>query len=274
MGSPAVELRRLAHTFNRGTPYETAALRGVDLALEPGAFVVVLGSNGSGKSTLLNALAGSLRAEAGTITIDRTDITHWPEHQRARRIARVFQDPFAGTAADMSILENLSIASMRGRRRGLARALSGARRREMQREVATLGLGLEDKLDTPMGLLSGGQRQAVTLLMAILERPSLLLLDEHTAALDPRSAEALLRLTQSVVSMARLTTLMVTHSLAQAVRLGDRILIMHRGLLAYDLQGAQKRRVRVEDLLDRFEDLRRRDLLEEDTAAMLRQTYL
>lgn len=274
MDSLAVEVRGLAHVFNRGTPYETAALQGVNLALEPGAFVVVLGSNGSGKSTLLNAIAGSLMAEAGTIAIDRTDITRWPEHQRAKLIARVFQDPFAGTAADMSVFENLSIASMRGQRRWLARALSGARRRELTRQVASLNLGLENKLDTPMGLLSGGQRQAITLLMAIMERPSLLLLDEHTAALDPRSAETLLRLTQSVVSMARLTTLMVTHSMPQAVRLGDRIIIMHRGQVAYDIQGAQKRRVRVEDLLDRFEELRRRDLLDAEAAGMLRESYL
>jgi putative ABC transport system ATP-binding protein len=274
MASPAVQVRGLSHTFNKGTPYETVALRGVDLSLDPGAFVVVLGSNGSGKSTLLNALAGSLRVDAGTIAIDRTDVTRWPEHRRAGLIARVFQDPFAGTAADMSVFENLAIAAMRGRRRWLERALTRARRRELQAHVASLGLGLEEKMDVPMGLLSGGQRQALTLLMAMLERPSLLLLDEHTAALDPRSAEQLLRLTQGFVSMARLTTLMVTHSLPQAVRLGDRILIMHRGQVAYDLAGSQKRRVRVEDLLDRFEELRRRDLLDEDAAAMLREAYL
>jgi putative tryptophan/tyrosine transport system ATP-binding protein len=188
-------------------------------------------------------------------------------------MARVFQDPFAGTAGDMTVLENLAIASTRGLDRGLGRPLAASRRKEMAEAVERLGLGLEDRLDTPVGMLSGGQRQALTLLMAMLVRPSLLLLDEHTAALDPRSAELLLRLTQNFVAGERLTTLMVTHSLPQAVRLGSRILIMHRGEVAYDLSGPQKRRARVEDLLARFEDLRRSDMLDDSAAALLRRGY-
>ena len=274
MAEPTLIIRKLAHTFNRGTPYETVALHDVDLTLEPGDFVVVLGSNGSGKSTLLNAIAGSLMAESGRIAVDGTDITAWPSHRRARLIARVFQDPFAGTAADMTVLENLAIASTRGLRRGLGRALVASRREKLVESLPRLGLGLEDRLDTPIGLLSGGQRQALTLLMAMLVRPSLLLLDEHTAALDPRSAELLLRLTQSFVAAERMTTLMVTHSMPQAVRLGNRTLIMHRGEVAYDLSGVQKRRVRVDDLLARFEELRRSDMLDDQAADLLRRTYV
>ncbi len=274
MADPALEIRGLAHTFNRGSRYETTALGGVDLTLEPGAFVVVLGSNGSGKSTLLNAIAGSLRTEAGRISVDGTDITGWPAYRRARLIARVFQDPFAGTASDMSVLENLAIAAARSQRRGFGRPLVPARRRELGERVATLGLGLEDRMDVPVGLLSGGQRQALTLLMAMLVRPSLLLLDEHTAALDPRSAEQLLRLTQNFVGAGRLTTIMVTHAMAQAVRLGDRILIMHHGAIAVDIAGVQKRRTRVEDLLARFEALRQSDMMDDDAAELLRRDYL
>ncbi len=274
MTRPALELTSLSHTFHRGTPYQTAALDKVSLTLEPGAFVVVLGSNGSGKSTLLNAIAGSLAVESGRIIVDGTDVTRWRDHRRARLIARVFQDPFAGTASDMSVLENLAIASARGHRRGFGRPLVRSRREELAAQVERLDLGLEDRLNVPMGLLSGGQRQALTLLMALLVRPCLLLLDEHTAALDPRSAEQLLRLTQSFVSAGRLTTVMVTHSLHQAVRLGDRILILHQGRVAHDLSGVQKRRLRVDDLLSRFEELRQTDLLDDDAAALLRRAYI
>lgn len=273
MADPVLDIRQLAHTFHRGTPYEATALRDISLTLEPGAFVVVLGSNGSGKSSLLNAIAGSIRTESGEIRVDGTEVSDWPAHRRARLIARVFQDPFAGTAGDMTVLENLAIASTRGLRRGLGRPLAASRREEMGETVQRLGLGLEARLDTPVRMLSGGQRQALTLLMAMLVPPSLLLLDEHTAALDPRSADLLLRLTQNFVAAGRLTTLMVTHSLPQAVRLGSRILIMHRGEVAYDLSGAHKRRARVEDLLARFEDLRRSDLLDDGAAALLRRSY-
>jgi putative ABC transport system ATP-binding protein len=274
MAESALSIRRLTHTFNRGTPYETAGLRDVDLSLGTGDFVVVVGSNGSGKSTLLNAIAGSISVQSGQIEVGGIDVTTWPAHRRARLIARVFQDPYAGTAADMTVLENLAIASTRGLPRGLRRALVKSRREALAESVRRLGLGLEDRLDTPIGVLSGGQRQALTLLMAMLVRPSLLLLDEHTASLDPRSAELLLRLTQSFVAAERLTTIMVTHSMAQAVRLGNRTLIMHRGEVAYDLSGVQKRRARVEDLLSRFEDLRRSDMLDDQAADLLRRTYI
>lgn len=274
MSEPALSLRGVAHTFHRGTPNENPALQGVDLDLEPGAFVVLLGSNGSGKSTLLNAVAGSVRSERGSIRVDGRDLSGMPEAYRARLISRVFQDPFAGTASDMTVAENLAIAARRGAFRWLQRALTRTRREELADEVRTLGLGLEDRMQTPMGQLSGGQRQALTLLMALLVRPSLLLLDEHTAALDPRSAEQVLRLTQSFIAAGHITTIMVTHSLPQAVRLGDRILIMHRGRIAYDLTGVQKRRTRVEDLLARFEELRRRDMLDDEAAELLRRQYV
>lgn len=274
MREAALLIRGLAHTFHRGTLSENVALVNLDLDLEPGAFVVVLGSNGSGKSTLLNAIAGSLRPETGSIQIDGTDISRWSEARRAQLIARVFQDPFAGTASDMSVAENLAIAAKRGVPRWFRRALNRPRRDALYEKVRALGLGLEHRLQTPMGLLSGGQRQALTLLMALVVRPSLLLLDEHTAALDPRSGEQVLRLTQGFVNSERLTTLMVTHSLAQAVRVGDRILILHRGRIAYDLHGSERRRLRVEDLLDRFEELRRGDMLDEEAAALLRRSYI
>lgn len=274
MTTPALSIRGLAHTFHRGTPNENPALRGVDLDLEPGAFVVLLGSNGSGKSMLLNAVAGSVRAEQGTILVDGRDVTRLPEARRARLISRVFQDPFAGTASDMTVAENLAIAARRGSTRWLQRALSRGRREELTHEVRTLGLGLEDRMTTPMGQLSGGQRQALTLLMALMVRPSLLLLDEHTAALDPRSAEQVLRLTRGFVEAGRITTIMVTHSVPQAVRLGDRILIMHRGRVAFDIGGVQKRRARVDDLLARFEELRRRDMLDDEAADLLRRQYV
>lgn len=274
MNAPALSIRGLAHTFHRGTPNENPALQGVDLDLEPGAFVVLLGSNGSGKSMLLNAVAGSIHAERGTIRVDGRDVTALPEARRAHHISRVFQDPFAGTASDMTVAENLAIAARRGAFRWLNRALSRARRDELQEEVRTLGLGLEDRMQTPMGLLSGGQRQALTLLMALLVRPSLLLLDEHTAALDPRSAEQVLQLTQRMVEAGRITTIMVTHALPQAVRHGDRVLIMHRGRIAYDLSGAEKRRTRVDELLARFDELRRRDLLDDEAAELLARQYV
>src|SRR6476661_7920874 len=208
-----------------------AALRleGVDLALDRGSFTVVLGTNGSGKSSLLNAIAGSVALTGGRVYLDGDDVTGWSEQRRARRISRVFQNPFTGTASDLSVAENLVLAGGRAGRRGLRRALARDRRGLVREQVARLGLGLEDRLDTSIGLLSGGQRQALTLLMATMVRPSLLLLDEHTAALDPRSAEQVISLTQRAITAGGLTTLMVTHSMTQAVQVGDRVLVMHRG---------------------------------------------
>jgi putative tryptophan/tyrosine transport system ATP-binding protein len=264
----------LRHTFHPGTPAEMRALQGIDLALERGAFVIVLGTNGSGKSTLLNAVAGSFIPNHGSIRLGDEDITRWPEHRRATLIGRVFQNPFSGTAPSMTVAENLALAAHRTHQGGLGRALSRQRRREIADQVERLGTGLEDRLDAPIGLLSGGQRQALTLLMATFERPQLLLLDEHTAALDPRGAEQVLQLTQEIVSRLRLTTLMVTHSLPQAVRLGDRVLMMHRGRVVHDWSGIRKRRLRVDDLLATFDEVRGAELMDASAAAMLERNYV
>jgi putative ABC transport system ATP-binding protein len=275
MSEAALELIGLRHTFFAGTPTEQRALEGVSLSVDPGSFVVVIGINGSGKSTMLNAIAGSVTLDQGVVRIAGQDVTHWPEHRRAAMIGRVFQNPFSGTAPHLTVAENLAIASQRGRSRVIFRwGLSSGRRAQFAEQLANLGLGLEHRLLTPTGVLSGGQRQALTLLMATIVRPGLLLLDEHTAALDPRSAEQVLRITEGTVARERLTTLMVTHSMHQAVRLGDRLLLVHRGRILEDFSGARKRRLRVEDLLDRFDQLRNADMLDESAAEMLRRAYV
>jgi putative ABC transport system ATP-binding protein len=270
----AVRLEGVSHVFHPGTASEARALDGVDLELERGSFTVVLGTNGSGKSSLLNAIAGSLPLSAGRVYLDGWEVTGWAEHRRARLASRVFENPFTGTAADLSVAENLALAAGRGGRRWLRRALDRNRRVTLAELVAQLGMGLEDRLDTPIGLLSGGQRQALTVLRATMVRPSLLLLDEHTAALDPRSAEQVIRLTQHAITEGGLTTLMVTHSMAEAVGLGDRVLVMHRGRVAYDLGDARRRRLTEEDLLQLFDQLRWADRLDESAAAMLQRTYV
>ena len=269
-----IHLREVEKTFHPGTLNEVRALRRVSLDIPDAAFIVVVGTNGSGKSTLLNALAGSFALDAGAVEVDGTDVTRWPEHRRARFIGRVFQNPFSGTAPAMSIAENFALAMRRGRRRGLGWALPRALRAELAERVQTLKMGLEDRLDTAIGTLSGGQRQALTLLMATWLRPRLLLLDEHTAALDPKSADQVIRLTQSIVTRDRLTTLMVTHSMQQAVNLGDRLVMMHRGRVLHDATGPDKRRLRVDDLLARFEDVRRRELLDHSAAELLAAAYV
>jgi putative ABC transport system ATP-binding protein len=274
MAETALRLEGISHVFHRGTPGEVRALDSVDLALERGSFTVVLGTNGSGKSSLLNAIAGSLTLTDGRVLLDGDDITEWSEQRRARRVSRVFQSPFTGTASDLSVAENLVLAGGRAGRRGLRRTLARERRATVREQVARLGLGLEDRLDTPIGLLSGGQRQALTLLMATMVKPSLLLLDEHTAALDPRSAEQVIRLTQAAVARGALTTLMVTHSLSQAVALGDRVLVMHRGRVVYDLGDVRRRRISEADLLQLFDRLRWADRLDSSAAEMLRRAYI
>jgi putative ABC transport system ATP-binding protein len=268
-----LEIRRACKTFNPGTPNAVPALRGLDLSMEAGEFAVVVGGNGSGKSTLLNAIAGSFLLDEGTIRLGGEDITSWPEHRRARRIGRVFQNPFQGTAPNLTVAENLALASRRGLTRGLGRTLAPGFRKAMQDRVAGLRLGLEDRLDQPTGTLSGGQRQALTLVMASWLRPDLLLLDEHTAALDPKSAEQVLRLTETVVSGGKLTTLMVTHSMLQAANLGDRLVMMAQGRAVFDFRGAEKRRLRVDDLLARFEEVRRSEQLDETAAVLIRNAY-
>lgn len=269
-----LELQGLRQTFNPGTVNEVRALQGVDLTLDEGSFVVVLGTNGSGKSTLLNAVAGSFFLDEGRIRLDGHDVTRWPEHRRASLIGRVFQNPFSGTAPGMSIAENFALAARRGRPRGLSWALAPDLMGALRDRVAGLRMGLEDRLDNAIGSLSGGQRQALTLLMATWLRPRLLLLDEHTAALDPKSADQVITLSDEVIRRDGLTTLMVTHSMAQAVAYGDRIIMMHRGRVVHDFRGAEKRRLRPEDLIDRFDEIRRREQLDEGAAAMLRELYV
>jgi putative tryptophan/tyrosine transport system ATP-binding protein len=269
-----LEARNLAKTFNPQTANEVRALNGVDLAVEESSWVVVVGTNGSGKSSLLNAIAGAFFVDAGTISLAGQDLTGWPEHERAKFIGRVFQNPFSGTAANMSIAENFALAARRGMRRGLTWALHSEFRGALRERVRRLNLGLEDRLGNTIGSLSGGQRQALTLLMATWVRPKLLLLDEHTAALDPKSADQVIRLTEDIVSRDKLTTLMVTHSMQQAASLGDRLVMMHRGRIIHDLRGSEKRRARVDDLLARFEEVRRREQLDETAAEMLRRAYV
>ncbi len=273
-GHRMLEVSGIAKTFHRGTANEVRALRGVDLRIDAGSFVVVIGTNGSGKSTLLNAVAGSFLVDVGTIHIAGREVTRWPEHRRARLIGRVFQNPFSGTAPDMSIAENLVLAARRGLSRGLGWALRAGLTANMRERVRSLGMGLEDRLDNELGTLSGGQRQALTLLMATWRKPDLLLLDEHTAALDPKSADQVIRLTDNVVGRDRLTTLMVTHSMAQAANLGDRLIMMYHGQVIHDFHGAEKRRLRPEDLLARFEEVRRSEQLDESAAEMLRRAYV
>ena len=269
-----LEIQSIAKTFNPGTLNEVRALQGVDLTIQEGSFVVVIGTNGSGKSTLLNAVAGTFLVDTGTIHLAGTEVTRWPEHRRATLIGRVFQNPFSGTAPHMSIAENLALAARRGYRRGLGWALRRNFTNQLGERVRRLGMGLEGRLNNAIGSLSGGQRQALTLLMATWLKPKLLLLDEHTAALDPKSADQVIRLSEEIISRDQLTTLMVTHSMQQAVNLGDRLIMMHRGRIIHDLQGAEKRRLRVDDLLARFEEVRRGELLDETAAEMLRRAYV
>jgi putative ABC transport system ATP-binding protein len=269
-----LEIASVTKTFNPGTPNEVRALRGVSLRLERGSFLIIIGTNGSGKSTLLNAVAGTFFPDAGALTLADRNITRWPEHRRAKLIGRVFQNPFSGTAPNMSIAENLAMAARRGRPRGFGWALNRKLRNGLQERIRSLNMGLENRLDNAIGSLSGGQRQALTLLMASWLKPELLLLDEHTAALDPKSADQVIRLTNEIIQRDKLTTLMVTHSMQQAVHLGDRIVMMHGGQVLHDLQGAERARVRPEDLLRRFDEVRRREQLDATVAEMLQRNYV
>ncbi len=269
-----LELVGITKTFHPGTPNEVRALRGVSLTIEYGSFTLVIGTNGSGKSSLLNAVAGTFPVDAGVIRLKNQDITRWPEHRRATLIGRVFQNPFSGTAPSMSIAENLGLAARRGLSHGLGWALGPRLRLEIRDRVRQLNMGLEDRLDNAIGSLSGGQRQALTLLMATWLRPDLLLLDEHTAALDPRSADQVIALSEQIIEREKLTALMVTHSMEQAAHLGDRLVMMYRGRVIHDYAGAEKRRLRPDDLLARFEAVRRGELLDESAAELLRELYV
>jgi putative ABC transport system ATP-binding protein len=250
------------------------ALRNVSLEVPEGEFVAVIGTNGCGKSTLLNAIAGRFLPDSGSIRIADRDVTRQPEHRRARLMGRVFQNPFQGTCPGLTVAENLRLSTLRGQRRGLRRGLSRGERQRYADLLARFGMRLEERLDAVVGTLSGGQRQAVTLLMATIHRPELLLLDEHTAALDPKAAEQIASLTQEIVREQRLTTLMITHSMAQALELGDRTIMMHQGQIVADLGGAERRRTRAQDLLDRFTQLRREELISDEILATIEAHYV
>ena len=250
-----LKLSHVKKTFNKGTVTEKRALTGVDLVLNDGDFVTVIGGNGAGKSTLLNMIAGVYPLDSGVIELDGTDISRLSESQRAKYLGRVFQDPMRGTAADMQIAENLALAKRRGQRRGLSWGVTKAEKDEYVELLKRLDLGLDTRLNAKVGLLSGGQRQALTLLMATLTRPRLLLLDEHTAALDPKTASKVLNLTEEIVDENHLTTLMVTHNLRYAVEYGNRMLMMHEGRAVLDVSGADKQAVQVSDLLRLFNEI-------------------
>lgn len=243
-------------TFNPGTPIETKALRGMSLDIPSGQFVTVIGSNGAGKSTFLNAVSGDQEVDSGKICIDNIDVTAMPVWDRAKYVARVFQDPMAGTCEDLTIEENMALASARGVRRGLGGAVKASMRDEFRSRLETLGLGLENRLTDRIGLLSGGQRQAVSLLMAAMRPSRILLLDEHTAALDPRTADFVLELTERIVSEGQLTTMMVTHSMKQALDVGDRTVMLHQGEVVLDVSGPERQGLQVPDLLAMFEKVR------------------
>lgn len=247
-----LDVQNIYKTFNPGTVNEKCALNGLSLRLEEGDFVTVIGGNGAGKSTLLNALAGTWLVDSGHIIINGTDVTKMPEFKRARFLGRVFQDPMMGTAATMEIAENLALAARRGEKRGLARGISHKELEEYKELLAMLDLGLENRLTSKVGLLSGGQRQAVTLLMATLKRPKLLLLDEHTAALDPKTAAKVLETTNKIVTRDNLTTLMITHNMRDAIMNGNRLIMMNNGKIILDIYGEEKKKLTVDDLLQKF----------------------
>ena len=248
-----LELKNIHETFNPGTINEKVALNGLNLSLDDGDCVTVIGGNGAGKSTMLNAVAGTWMVDEGQILIDGEDVTKLPEHKRAIYLGRVFQDPMTGTAATMEIQENLALAKRRGKRRLLAPGITKAEREEYVSLLAPLGLGLETRLTSKVGLLSGGQRQALTLLMATLKKPKLLLLDEHTAALDPKTAAKVLDLTETIVNRDRLTTIMITHNMRDAILHGNRLIMMWEGRVVLDIRGEEKKHLTVNDLLQQFE---------------------
>lgn len=269
-----LELKGIHKVFNAGTVNEMHALRDVNLAIGEGQFITVIGTNGSGKSTLLNVAAGAIRPDAGRVLLAGKDITSQKDFERARSVSRVFQNPYMGTAPDMTVAENLLLAYLRGERRYPRFGLNTRRMGFFRERVQELEMELEERLDTVIGTLSGGQRQAVSLLMAVIREPGVLLLDEHTAALDPRSANQVIKLTRTFVERGRLTTLMVTHSMQQALDLGDRTIMMYRGRIIDDIPREEKDQLTVEDLLDKFADLRKAERLTDEMIGELRQAYL
>ena len=249
-----LEIKNVYKTFNPGTINEKKALQGINLTLEAGDFVTVIGGNGAGKSTILNMITGVYPIDSGTISIDGIDITRMPDYKRAKYFGRVFQDPMMGTAADMQIEENLALALRRGKPRTLKPGITHKERVHFKELLATLDLGLEDRLTSKVGLLSGGQRQAITLLMATLENPKLLMLDEHTAALDPQTASKVLALTDKLVNEGKITTLMITHNMKDAIAYGNRLIMMNNGKIVFEVSGEQKSRLTVDDLIKKFSE--------------------
>lgn len=247
-----LEIKNVFKTFNPGTVNEKHALNGIDLTLNEGDFVTVIGGNGAGKSTMLNMIAGVYPVDSGSIVVDGIDVTKLPEHKRAKYIGRVFQDPMTGTAADMQIIENLALASRRGRFRSIKPGVTKKEKAQYAEVLKSLDLGLETRLTSKVGLLSGGQRQAITLLMATLKKPKVLLLDEHTAALDPKTAAKVLELTTEIVERDNLTTIMITHNMKDAIAIGNRLIMMNDGKIIYDVSGEEKKKLTTADLLEKF----------------------
>lgn len=247
-----LKLTNITKTFNPGTITEKRAIRGIDLEIDDGDFITVIGGNGAGKSTLLNLISGVHMADTGSITLDGEDITNLPEYKRAKYLGRVFQDPMMGTAANMEIEENLAMAYRRGKKRGLGWYIKSEEKEQYIEKLKLLDLGLETRTHSKVGLLSGGQRQAITLLMATLQKPKLLLLDEHTAALDPKTAKKVLELTEEFVKQDNLTTFMITHNMNDAIRYGNRLIMMKDGQVVYDVRGEEKKNLTVADLLAKF----------------------
>ncbi|MFC7679446.1 ABC transporter ATP-binding protein [Paenibacillus sp. GCM10028914] len=250
-----LQMNHVSKLFNPGTVDEKVALMDINLHLNPGDFVTVIGSNGAGKSTLMNIISGVMKPDAGEVCIDGNSIGHLPEFKRSRWIGRVFQDPMAGTAPHMTIEENLAMAYRRGQSRGLSIGVTANKRKMFKEQLVRLGIGLENRLRAKVGMLSGGERQALSLLMATFTQPQILLLDEHTAALDPARAELITRLTQEIVSELKLTTLMVTHNMEQAIRLGNRLIMMDKGRIILDVNEERKKDLTVEQLLGEFEQI-------------------
>ncbi|HPR16731.1 MAG TPA: ATP-binding cassette domain-containing protein [Candidatus Cloacimonadota bacterium] len=269
-----ISIKNLHKTFNPGTINEVYALRGVDLEVQSGEWITVIGTNGSGKSTLLNAIAGSFQPDQGSIQIDDEDLTAFPSHRRAHLVARVFQNPFQGTAPNMTIAENLHLASLRGKQRLPLVHFGKARIEEYAQLIKTLEMQLENRLDNVIGMLSGGQRQAITLLMAVMTKPKVILLDEHTAALDPKTAAQIIRLTRRFIEENHFTAVMVTHSMQQALELGTRTIMMNKGQIIDDLDTQVKKRLTVNDLLDKFAELRKAEQLTDEMLDRLRREYM
>jgi putative ABC transport system ATP-binding protein len=269
-----IGLENIHKRFNANTVNEVYPLRGISLDVREGEFLTVIGTNGSGKSTLLNMVAGTILPDSGTILVDGKDITKEREFHRARSISRVFQNPFMGTAPDMTIAENLLLAYLRGEKHYPRMGLNSDRREFFRQRVAELEMQLEGRLDTVIGTLSGGQRQAVSLLMAVIREPKVLLLDEHTAALDPKSAAQVIKLTERFIERGNLTTLMVTHSMQQALEMGNRTIMMHQGQVIDDISEKEKRQLTVEDLLEKFTELRKSEKLTNEIIEQLRREYL